>query len=216
MRRDGLTTISPIVAAAILLLSTAAHAFDARALLKSLSAAKSGPQMTAPAIATPPLSKFQVVGRVTATLTGPACPAGPFGPGGPFTCTACAQLQISGPVLLTPGGKGTLSACLTIDYTNNNGQICIGDEQGQGIITLTNKDTIIFATSGHFCIADVIFPNNPMITVFNSTGAYTIEGGSGKEINAVGQGEFSLPWLETSSGPTSTGVLNMIGSYAKH
>ena len=110
------------------------------------SAAVSQPQ-----VVTPQLAKFQAVGRVTVALTPGACASGPDA-----SCTSdCSQLQVTGPVTLTPGGKGNLSACITADTTNVTNPICLAGEQGNGTITLANGDTITFAMGGQICLADL-------------------------------------------------------------
>ena len=178
---------------------------DPRELIRHRAESAPAPALAAP-LAVPPLVKFQGFGRVTSTfVAGTGCAGSAFA-----TCNTCDQIQISGPVVLTPGGKGTLTACLNI----TSGVSTCDDEQGNGTITLSNGDTIAFATGGHFCIADQI-PTNPTTILFISAGGYTLEGGTGRESAAVGQGEFSVPFTQNGNSLTSTGELDMQGNYAR-
>ena len=218
VRRGGrgrglLGGLSGLVVTALVLLPGVIHAQSVQSqieLLKHLPAAAPVNAVSSPDVVTPALAKFQATGRISATLSPNGCPSGPLS-----TCTSgCDQIQVTGPVTLSPGGKGTLSACLTVEFTNVTNPLCIGDEQGNGTITLANGDTLKFATGGHFCIADEIPPTAPTSVLFISSGGYTFEGGTGKQANAVGQGNFSVPWTEAASF-TSNGEFSMVGNYAK-
>ncbi len=201
-RLAGLTTF---VITALVLIPRIGRT-DPRLLIKQ-HAKSAAPPAVAALKAVPSLMKFQAVGRVTSTfVTGAGCTGSPFA-----ACDTCDQIQISGPVVLTPGGEGTLTACLNI----TSGVTTCDDEQGNGTITLPNGDTITFATGGHFCIADEIPPASPTVILFVSTGGYTIEGGTGKESDAIGQGEFSVPFTQDGDSLTSTGELDMHGNYAR-
>jgi hypothetical protein len=184
---------------------------DPLGLFGHRSAAATPLATSTPKAATPPLAKFQALGRVSSTLSMGPCANGPLS-----TCADCLQVQVSGPLNLTPGGKGTLSACITVDPTNVTNPVCEADAQGNGTITLANNDTITFALGGQFCIADAIPPTSPTTEIFVSNGGYTIEGGTGKQSTAVGSGDYSLPLTFTGSLPvTSAGEFNMTGNYAK-
>jgi hypothetical protein len=141
---------------------------------------------------------------------------GPCANGPLATCSGCLQVQVTGPLTLTQGSKGSLFACITVDPTGVTNPICQADAQGNGTITLANGDTIIFAMGGHFCAADAIPPTSPTTEIFVSTGSYAIEGGTGKQSTAVGAGDYTLPITFTGSIPgTSAGEFNMVGNYAK-
>ena len=219
VRRGGkgrglLGGLSGLVVTALVLLPGVIHAQSLQSqleLLKHPPAAVPVNAVSSPDVVTPTLAKFQATGRISATLSGNGCPSGPLS-----TCTgSCDQIQVTGPVTLSPGGKGTLSACLTIDFTGVTNPLCLGDAQGNGTITLVNGDTIKFATGGQFCIADEIPPVTPTSEMLIASGGYTFEGGTGKQANAVGQGNFSFPWTETSTSLTSNGEFSMVGNYAK-
>jgi hypothetical protein len=217
VRRGGrgrglLGGLSGLVVTALVLLPGVIHAQSLQSqleLLKHPPAAVPVNAVSSPDVVTPALAKFQASGRISATLSAGTCASGPV-----TSCTNCDQIQVTGPVTLSPGGKGTLSACMTVDFTNVTNPLCIGDEQGNGTITMANGDTLKFATGGNFCIADEIPPVSPTSVLFMSSGGYTFEGGTGKQASAVGQGNFSFPWIEATSF-TSNGEFSMVGNYAK-
>ena len=170
------------------------------------SAAVSQPQ-----VVTPQLAKFQASGRVTIAFSVGPCASGPE-----QSCSSgCEQLQVTGPVTLSPGGKGNVSACITVDESNVTNPLCFGDEQGNGTITLQNGDTITFAMGGHFCLADLTPVASPTSEIVMSTGGYAINGGTGKQASAVGTGQYSVPLTATISSTTSTSPFTLVGNYAK-
>jgi hypothetical protein len=168
-----------------------------------------------PNAVTPALAKFQASGRVTSTLTTGPCPSGPQS-----TCSSsCDQLNISGPMTLSPGGKGTLAACITVNLTSTGGSTCLGDMQGNGTITLTNGSKLTFATGGQLCVSDATPPTTPTTEIFVETGTYMFEPGTGTQANAVGNGQIASQLTADLTGSptsfTSTGPLTMVGTYAK-
>lgn len=199
-----LTGVTVLVIAAFVLIPRIARSDPLELIRRHAGAA---PPPAAVPIVLPQLGKFQAVGRVTSTVVpGSGCAGSPFA-----TCNTCDQLQISGPLVLTPGGKATLTACMNI----GSGLSTCDDEQGNGTLTLAGGDTITFATGGHFCIADEIPPANPTTIAFISTGGYTIEGGTGKQSAAVGQGEFSISLIQNGNSTTGAGEFDLQGTYAK-
>jgi hypothetical protein len=183
-------------------------------LLTNLPAPAAAEAPVVAPIVVPPLSKFTTVGRINSTLATGPCPGGPLASCSPGKCD---QIQVSGPVIMSPGGKATISACLTIEFETPPSPSCF-DEQGNGTLTVPNGDAIKIATGGHFCVSDVIPlpPATPTGELFTSQVGFTVEGGTGQFGTAVGQGDLSVPFLLPLSGPlTSTGILNMVGAFAK-
>lgn len=191
-----------------------AGGLDPFSILRHLGQGTPTAAVSEPNVVTPALAKFQASGRVTSTATTGPCPSGPQS-----TCTTCFQLNIAGPMTLSPGGKGTLSACLTLNMGASSSSTCIGDVQGNGTITLTNGSTLAFSTGGQFCISDATPPTNPTTETFVETGTYMFEPGTGTQATAVGNGQIASQLTADLSGSptsfTSTGPLTMVGTYAK-
>lgn len=203
MNRRILTALAALVIVVLAAVPRIGRA-DPRELIRHHAESAPAPAVAA-RLAVPPLAKFQAFGRIVSTfVAGTGCAGSPSA-----ACNTCDQIQISGPVALTPGGKGTFTACLNV----TSGVSTCDDEQGNGTITLSDGDTITFATGGHFCIADQNAATNPTTVLFISMGGYTIEGGTGKQAAAVGQGEFSVPFTQNGNSLTSTG--DMQGNYAR-
>ena len=160
----------------------------------------------APQVAAPALAQFTANGRVNVATSDGGCATSAL----LSSCTSdCLQLQISGPLAASsPVGKSTLAACLTL-YLPSDVGLCY-DEQGNGTITATNGATLKFATGGKMCFSDA----SSSFDLYITEGGFTIEGGTGAFVTAVGEGHISVPLIITTSG-IATGELNMIGSYAK-
>jgi len=189
---------------------------DTKDLLTHLPASAPGAEapVVAP-VALPALSKFTAVGRVTSTLATGPCP----GPVATACGSSCDNVLISGPVTLSPGGKATLSACLTVLTIGTTTESCY-DEQGNGTLTVPNGDAIKFAAAGHFCISDIVPapPATPTSESFISEVGFTVEGGTGQFATAVGQGDLSVPLPVALPPPTpitGAGIVNMVGAFAK-
>lgn len=189
---------------------------ETKDLLSHLPASAPGAEAAVVApIVTPPLSKFTASGRVTSTLASGPCP----GPVATACGSSCANIKVSGPVIMSPGGKGTVSACLTVLTIGTTTESCF-DQQGNGTLTAASGSTIKFATAGHFCVSDIIPipPATPTNELFNTDATFNVEGGTGQFVNAVGQGNLTVPFnlfLGGSPPLTSAGVLSMVGAFAK-
>jgi hypothetical protein len=206
--------LATLVASVLLPGLAIAGGLDPFSILSHLGEGTPSVAVSQPNVVTPALAKFQASGRVTSTLTAGPCPSGPQS-----SCSSCDQLNISGPMTLSPGGKGTLAACMTINLTSTGGATCLGDVQGNGTITLTNGSKLTFATGGQFCVSDATPPTTPTTEIFVETGTYMFGPGTGTQANAVGNGQIASQLVADLSGSptsiTSTGPLTMVGTYAK-
>lgn len=138
------------------------------------------------------------------------------------TLTNCDEVLFSGPVTATSlGANSTLSACITIDNTalGVNLMTCF-DGLGTGTITSkSGKNSVNVALTGLLCIADETPLPVPTTVVFQVTGAYSVESGTGTFLNAPsGAGSLSLSITDTNFGTTpitGSGPISLTGNIAK-
>lgn len=217
----GNLLISGAIALAVVLACPPAHA----GLLEQVQrmAGNSEPSNVSATTAAkgPALGQFTASGTLSTTIQSGTCPNSVVATSCPSS-TTCDEVQFSGPVTATSlGGNSTLSACMTVDNTaiGVNLLTCF-DGLGTGTVTSKNgKNSVTLAFSGLLCVADESPLPTPTSAVFQVSGAYSVESGTGSFANApsgAGSLSLSISVANIASQPfIGTGQVSLAGNIAK-